>query len=430
MRPAIAILVTAQVFAFLFGPEAALAAKKAFVVGINNYTNVAKLKTAVNDAKKIADQLSQLGYDATVVTDADATRTKLLVSWQRLLNGLKEGDDVVFFYSGHGVEVQGTNYLVPIDTPRADDLGGEDSLKHLLISFPSLLEDLNKKPLNGIVWILDACRDNPFKTAGKSLGGTNGLVNMEGPAGTFIFYSAGFGQTALDYLPNESTTGKNSVYTRTLLNLLPVHSHDPVTTLATTIRPMVRDLARPHDQRPAYYDGMDGPWCFAACNLRGLQTSFQTATKSIISPSNLDVAAAVQDSIVTSKSLKPAALDDHITPNAVFLGKKSATHDCDGRVSDNFPFGCDLLRKLLSNGPPDAVETQRRQLIGVPLTVQTAVNVRLRAPTVNEKGAGRYTCVVDTLASSSTVTLSGILEIAYAGDTFYWGTLAGDVKGC
>src|ERR1700733_7588885 len=251
---------------FEVSTSVAFATKRAIIVGIDDYQNVPRLTHSVNDATKIAAQLKAFGYTTTLVADPhSATRTSFLLGWQRFLNQLNEGDDVVFFYSGHGVEVQGTNYLVPIDTPNADELGGEDVLKHVLISFPALLQDLNRKPLNGIIWILDACRDNPFTTGGKSLGGTSGLANMEGPAGTFIFFSAGFGQTALDRLPSDPLTEQNSVYTRTLLKLLPLHPNDPVTSLATAVRPLVRQLALPHDQRPAYYDGLDAPWCFNGC---------------------------------------------------------------------------------------------------------------------------------------------------------------------
>jgi hypothetical protein len=387
---------------------------------------VPKLTHSVSDANKIAQQLSAFGYDTIVLTDpAQVTRTAFLKAWQKLLNGLGQGDDVVFFYSGHGVEVQGTNYLVPIDTPNADELGGEDILKQVLISLPALLGDLYKKPLNGIVWILDACRDNPFTTGGKSLGGSAGLANMEGPAGTFIFFSAGFGQTALDHLASDPPTEQNSIYTRTLLKLLPVHPSDPVTSLAITIRPLVRDLAKPHDQRPAYYDGLDAPWCFVTCQTQSLQTNFQTAKATISSPSSIQIAAAVVDQ---TKSFLP--LPEHNAPNAVFLGKESAAETCAGRVGDNFPFGCDVLNDLLMGASPEIASVRRKKFIGVPLTPQTYVNVRLRAPTVNERAAGIYSCVVDTLTPKSTVKLSGILEIAYAGDTFYWGTIAGEAKNC
>jgi hypothetical protein len=404
----------------------AFAAKKAFVVGINDYENVPKLTHSVSDANKISQQLSAFGYDTITLSEpAQVTRTAFLKAWQKLLNGLREGDDVVFFYSGHGVEVQGANYMVPIDTPNADDLGGEESLKQLLISFPSLLGDLNKKPLNGVIWILDACRDNPFTSGGKSLGGTAGLVNMEGPAGTFIFYSAGYGQTALDHLVTDPPTEQNSVYTRTLLKLLPLQPNDPVTSLAVNIRPMVRDLAKPHDQRPAYYDGLDSPWCFVKCQAKAVQINFQTATKKISSANVSEIAVAISNG-TKSISLAPS----QSSPNVVFLGKQSAGKNCDGRVGDGYPFGCDLLKALLDNGSPKNAEERRKKIIGSPLTLLTHVNVRLRAPTVDEKGDGIYSCVVDTLAPNSTVTLSGILEIGYAGDTFFWGTIDGEPKKC
>jgi uncharacterized caspase-like protein len=117
-----------------FWTSASQAARKAIVIGINDYQNVPQLTHSINDANKFAQQLSALGYSTTVLTAPSATkRTNLLLAWQKCLNSLKDGDDVVFFYSGHGVEVQGANYLVPIDTPNADDIGGEDILKQVQI---------------------------------------------------------------------------------------------------------------------------------------------------------------------------------------------------------------------------------------------------------------------------------------------------------
>jgi len=410
---------------FLIG-SSAYASKKALVIGVNEYQNVRKLVTAVNDAEKIAERLRSLGFDTVLLTDSQAARTNFIVAWQNLLHGLKEGDDLVIFFAGHGVEVQGANYLVPSDSPAADMLLGEDALKHLLIAFPALMDDLNKKPLNAIVWVIDACRDNPFRAAGRTLGGSGGLVNMEGPAGTFVFYSAGFGQTALDRLESDSATEKNSVYTRTLLKLLSQHSDDPVTTMAVTIRPIVRDLARPHDQRPAYYDGMDKPWCFSSCRPNVVQANYQTATRSIFNPTDKDLRLASAQ--VSDPNTQPAP--NLPAPNAVFLGKKSALVNCNSKISDNAPFGCEFLNTLVLNGATLATPESKKAFVGVPISPQTDVNVRKRAPTLEEKIGAVYACVVDSLTPNSKITLSGVLELSYADDIFFWGTLAGESKDC
>lgn len=416
------MLVIAAIIAIFWSTTASQATRKAFVVGIRQYPNFEKVTHAVDDATKIADDFKALGYETMLITDNDATRTKFLKAWQQLLNGLKEGDDVVLFYSGHGAEVEGTNYIVPIDTPSADDLGGEDILKQVLISAPSLLKDLKKKNPHVIVWILDACRDNPFKTQGKSLGDPVGLTVMAVPGQNFIFYSADYGQKALDHLPTDPPTELNSVYTRTFLKMFSNYKVLPVYTFARTIRPRVRDLAKPHEQRPTYYDGLDDVWCFATCIIPSGQTTFQTAGPLINNPSASDISKALGSVFVDAVFRMP--------PNAVFLGKKSAAEGCAGQVGTNFPFGCALLNALLPNGPIEVVRSRRREFIGTPLKPQIAVDVRLRAPTLDEKIAGVFTCVVDTLTPKSTVRLSGILEVAYTEDTFYWGTLEGEAKDC
>ena len=100
----------------------------------------------------------------------------------------------------------------------------------------------------------------------RSLAWGGGLARMDAPTGTFIMYSAGAGETALDRLPGDDPDKVNSVYTRKLLPLvktpgLPLHE------LARQLRLEVHDLAAavPHVQQPAYYDGLIGKFCLAGC---------------------------------------------------------------------------------------------------------------------------------------------------------------------
>ena len=247
--------------------EPASADKRALVIGIDDYQNVTKLKNAAYDATKFAEQMNSFGYKTVLLTNEKANRQGIILAWQSLLDSLKENDDVVLFYSGHGVEIEGMNYIVPSNSPSGDDLRGAAALKLVLLSLPTMVSDLNKKPLDAMIWILDACRNNPFTTAGRAIGTSGGLVNMEGPPGTFIFYSANFGQTALDRLHNDPPDERNSIYTRTLLRAVKAMPNAPAWDLAREIKPVVRNLASQdaHDQRPAYYDGLDKPWCFVKC---------------------------------------------------------------------------------------------------------------------------------------------------------------------
>ena len=117
------------------------------------------------------------------------------------------------------------------------------------------------------------------------------------------------------------------------------------------------------------------------------------------------------------------AIAPNISPNAIFLGKKSSIENC-GDSSPTYPFGCDVLKVLVES------KDANKALLGKPLTVRTAVNVRKRAPTVQEKMGAIYGCVVDTLKEGDNATLTGILNLSYAGDIFYWGTLDQPPKDC
>jgi hypothetical protein len=413
--------------AFFVSASPASAAKKAFLVGIDHYQYFDQdhqLKHSVNDANDVGQTLRALGYDTVILTNAsDVTRTGFLMAWQKLLNGLKEGDDVVLYYSGHGVEVQGTNYLVPTDTPNADNLGGSDILKQVLISFPTLLDNLKQKLLNGVVWILDACRNNPFEIRGKSLGGSAGLAEPRNPAGTIILYSAKAGQKALESLPNDLPNQRNSLYTRVLLQMIPNYKSVPIWDLARDIKTEVAQLAKPQEQSPAYYDELDLPWCIGGCARLAVRTSFQTAAFTIHQPSAFQMVETLQrDKSLTNTSRRE--------PNAVFLGKKSAAATCTDGNLDSSPFGCALLRAVVPQPSPAATEASRNRFIGTALAPETEVNVRLYAPGDSDKDVD-YICAVETLTPKSSITLSGIKDVAYgAQDVRYWGTIEGEPKDC
>lgn len=226
----------------------------ALVIGNNDYQEVPKLQKAVGDAKAIAEKLSKLGFKVTVALDLD--RRKLNQALSRLYSDIEPGDTVAVHFSGHGVELQGQNYLLPIDAP-APENGGAELLKSETLSLQMLVETLVDKKAGARILIIDACRDNPFAAAGKrSIGGTRGLGKVDVTRGTFIMYSAGNGQAALDRL-DEKDTSPTSVYTRVLLQRL----DQPGITLrdlAATVREDVFNMAKTvgHEQYPAYYDEM------------------------------------------------------------------------------------------------------------------------------------------------------------------------------
>jgi hypothetical protein len=199
--------------AFLVSADAALADKRvAFVVGNGTYKNVAPLPNPAVDAKSMAKVLRNVGFD--VVEGTNLTRDKMT---EKLLDfGKKaEGADVaVFFYAGHGIAVNGTNYLLPVDA----DLKSEMDVKlGAAINVDLTLEQTMSDAKVKLVF-LDACRDNPFAAkirsakATRSVSVQSGLAEMKSGEGTLIAFATGPGQTALD-----GEAGTNSPFTRALV---------------------------------------------------------------------------------------------------------------------------------------------------------------------------------------------------------------------
>lgn len=238
----------------------ALAEKRvALAVGIDVYDNLPalqQLKTAVNDARGIGAALRALGFAAEVEENVD--RLAFARAWQRFLNGLEPGDTAALFFAGHGVEVAGVNYLLPRDVPRVES--GEDRvLAAASIRFNDLMNDLSDRRVRVALFILDACRDNPFRDGiGRSVGGARGLARVEPAEGSFVMYSAGAGEQALDRLPG-ADSNPNSVYTRTLLPLLATPGLS-LQDVAMRVRAKVVTVARGvgRKQTPAYYDQLVG----------------------------------------------------------------------------------------------------------------------------------------------------------------------------
>jgi uncharacterized caspase-like protein len=203
-----------SVAALLVSGDAALADKRvAFVVGNAAYRNVPQLPNPAIDAKAIAAVLRNVGFE--VVEGTNLTRDKMT---EKLLDfGKKaEGADLaVFFYAGHGIAVNNTNYLLPIDA----DLKSEMDVKlGAAINVDLTLEQTMADAKVKLVF-LDACRDNPFAArirsakATRSVSVNSGLAEMKSGEGTLLAFATGPGQTALD-----GEAGTHSPFTRALIS--------------------------------------------------------------------------------------------------------------------------------------------------------------------------------------------------------------------
>lgn len=180
----------------------------ALVIGNGDYTATSKLKNTLNDAKAMTATLKGLGFDVTTIENGnyEAIKNAIYAFGDRI----QDVDVSLFFYAGHGIEVDGANYLVPVDA----DIQSHLDVKQKCIPLSGVsntMEFANDEGLNMI--ILDACRNNPFP-AGKR-GGT-GLARINAPSGTLIAYATDPGSVASD------GDGTNGLYTGELIKQLKI----------------------------------------------------------------------------------------------------------------------------------------------------------------------------------------------------------------
>jgi TPR repeat protein len=341
------ILVTVLSFCLLaLGADPAHAAKRvALVVGIDAYDNLREqeqLKKAVNDARAFGQALESLGYRVIGADNAD--RRGFNENWQKFLSAIEPGDEAAFFFAGHGIEIGGQNYLLPRDVPKPQS--GEASLvKNESLSVTQLLADLQAEGPRVSLIILDACRDNPFAGDGtRSVGGTRGLARVEAPEGTFVLYSAGTGQAALDRL-SDTDDNANSVFTRSLVPLIKTPGL-PLQEVALKVREEVVALASSvgRKQTPAYYDQVIGRFCVAGCEAGTPATQAETPSASVPAASPAPV---VQPSVETAAALTPQAVQ-------VPAPGRVPVDECDRLAAD--PNNSDSVVTVVEDGEPDAAK--------------------------------------------------------------------------
>jgi len=176
----------------------------ALVVGINNYEKATKLDNAIFDANSIASSLEKLSFYTLKYFNVTIDEFDDAIS--KFVEQLNNFDVGVFYFAGHGIEIDGKNYLLAQNTP-CDKV---ESVKRYSMELQHIVDEINKASCKTKILIIDACRNNPY-TSSRGFGTIN-LAPIFAPQGTIIAYSTSPGQTALD-----GGIGKNSIYTGALL---------------------------------------------------------------------------------------------------------------------------------------------------------------------------------------------------------------------
>jgi len=203
-------LLAAGLLAILFAAPAAADKRVALVVGNSTYQNVSRLQNPKGDAQLVAETLQRVGF-ALVGGQAqvDLDKAGFDAAIQRFGSQLMGADVALFYYAGHGIQVRGTNYLVPVSANPTR----EADVDFQMVDVGLVLRQMEGAGTRLNIVVLDACRNNPF--GGRGLRAADGgLAQIRAPEGTLLSYATQPGNVALD------GDDGHSPYTRALVDTM------------------------------------------------------------------------------------------------------------------------------------------------------------------------------------------------------------------
>ncbi|MBS0011931.1 MAG: WG repeat-containing protein [Bacteroidales bacterium] len=180
----------------------------ALVIGNSEYKRAGFLSNPENDARDMAETLRILGFETMVYFNVNQNTMKQAID--DFGRRLRQFDTGLFFYAGHGIQVKGYNYLIPVDA----SLESEADVEFKCVEVGRLLSRMEESGSKVNIVILDACRDNPFERSWTRKAQGQGLAFMNAPSGSLIAYATAPGSTASD------GSGKNGLYTSSLLSYM------------------------------------------------------------------------------------------------------------------------------------------------------------------------------------------------------------------
>jgi hypothetical protein len=214
----------------------------ALVIGQSAYRSVPALPNPANDAKMMTDLLTSAGFDVTTVPDASQTEMRRgIADFIDKLNNKGPDTVALLYYAGHGLQVDGENFLLPVDV----SVLHETDVPLQGVRLNDLLNSLALIPSRTRIVMLDACRDNPFPELEKSIGHGLALVETKaGAAGSFISFSTSPGAVA------EDGAGADSPYTTALL----AAAHEPGLTIEEALKRVRVSVNQATDGRQTPWD--------------------------------------------------------------------------------------------------------------------------------------------------------------------------------
>lgn len=316
----VVLLGVALMSAVLAVPAPAVAdARVALVIGNGEYDgDLGKLRNPVNDAALMADTLRELGFDVDLVENADQKEMKRAIrDFGQKLRGTGGNGIGLFFYAGHGVQVDGENYLLPIGA----QIEAEGDVELEAVSATSVLSQMQFAGNAVNLVFLDACRNNPLTRNFRS--GARGLARVDAPRGSFVGYSTAPGDVSVD------GDNENSPYTLALVEAL----RTPGTSIEEAHRAVRAKVLTATNQRQTPWDSssLTGPVILAKAAEPELPAA--AAIEPARAPAAPSAGGNQQAELLFWDSIKnsdnPATFEAYLKqfPNGVFAGLAQAKLD-------------------------------------------------------------------------------------------------------
>jgi uncharacterized caspase-like protein len=221
----------------------------ALVIGNSKY-KYGPLINPKNDADDITKALSESGF--TVISLRDASLAEMRQAVRKFGDSLLQSDVGLVYYSGHGMEVKGRNYLIPVNA----DIHSEDEVPDQGLDVSFILEKMATANKKVNILMIDACRDNPHARSFRS--SSRGLTSMDAPNGTLISFSTAPGKVAFD------GTGRNSPYVKYFLEAIKTPNR-PIEQVFKEVRRNVQ-IETKNVQTPWENTSLNGDFYFKVVN--------------------------------------------------------------------------------------------------------------------------------------------------------------------
>jgi serine protease Do len=227
--------------------------RTALVIGNGAYPS-APLANPVNDARAVSARLKALGFQ--VIERENLTVRQIGPVLREFRSRLAPGGVALFFYAGHGLQVQGVNYLTAVDA----DIASEEDVSLQSLEIGKLLQVMDESKTRLNLVFLDACRNNPYARGFRSA--ADGLAKVSAPSGTLISFATRPGSVAAD------GSGRNGLYTEKLLSAMEI-TDQPIELVLKRVVSGVKAASK-GQQEPWIEGSIEGDFCFGICVAPGV----------------------------------------------------------------------------------------------------------------------------------------------------------------